>query len=162
MKMTRFVALLIVGVVACSGLAYAQSDTENEVMQTIVESFQYNNANLKGRADDYSKHGALEFWSSGGLLQEIPPGGRPDEFDAFSIQPKHIKVITLVEGQAVVAHFYMEGSMKPKGAPLVSHYLTRATQVYVKEDGGWKIRSSHWSPVAEGSGTTQTASVRKQ
>jgi len=75
----------------------------------------------------------------------------------FNLQPKHIKVITLVEGQAAVAVFYSEGSMKPKGSAAVNHYLTRATQVFVKEEGQWKIRSSHWSPVAGGSGTTQAA-----
>jgi ketosteroid isomerase-like protein len=47
--------------------------------------------------------------------------------------------------------------MKPKGAPAVNHYLTRVTQVFVKEDGKWKIRASHWSPISGGSGTTQTS-----
>ena len=55
------------------------------------------------------------------------------------------------------AHYYMEGFLKPKGLEAVPHYLTRVTQVYVKEDGRWKIRSSHWSPLAGGSGTSQTA-----
>jgi hypothetical protein len=140
----------------CSGFAYAQSDTEKEVTQTIIESNTYTNQNLKGRADDYSSKGALEFWSSGGLLQEIPPGGRPDAFDAINISAKNIRVTALVEGQAAVAQYYSEGSMKPKGAPAVGHYLTRVTQVFVKEAGKWKIRSSHWSAVMAGSGTTQT------
>jgi len=39
----------------------------------------------------------------------------------------------------------------------VSHYLTRVTQVYVKEGGSWKIRASHWSPVSGGSGTSQSS-----
>jgi hypothetical protein len=155
MKMKNAI-VLAAGLTLCSGVAYAQSDTEKEVTQTIIESNDYTNKNLKGRADDYSSKGALEFWSSGGLLQEIPPGGRPDDFDAVNITAKNIRVITLVEGQAAVAHFYAEGSMKPKGAPAVGHYLTRVTQVFVKEAGKWKIRSSHWSPVAGGSGTSQT------
>ena len=145
------------GLTLSCGLAYAQSDTEKEVTQTILDSNAYTNKNLKGQPDDYSSKGALEFWSSGGLLQEIAPGGRPEEFEVVNLVPKHIRVTTLVEGQAAVANYYAEGSMKPKGSAAVGHYLTRVTQVFVKEGGKWKIRSSHWSPIAGGSGTSQTA-----
>ena len=89
-------------------------------------------------------------------MHDIAPGGRPEPFEVFNIEVKHIKVITLVEGQAAVAHYYSEGSMKPKGSPAVNNYLTRVSQVFVKEDGKWKVRSSHWSPITGGSGTTQT------
>lgn len=139
-----------------SGFAYAQSETEKEVTKVIVESNDYTNKSLKQQPETYSAKGALEFWSSGGLLQEIAPGGRPEEFEAVNISVKNIQVIALVEGQAAVAHYYSEGSMKPKGAAAVSHYLTRVTQVFVKEGGKWKIRSSHWSPITGGTGTSQT------
>ena len=155
--MKTIFALLIAGLAIGSSLTYAQSATENEVIQTILDGNEYVRTNLRARPDDYSQHGALEFWSSGGLLTEVAPGGTPQEFDAFNVEPKHIKVITLVEGQAAVAVYYSEGSMKPKGSPAVNHYLTRVTEVYVKEEGKWKIRSAHWSPIAGGSGTTQTA-----
>jgi hypothetical protein len=148
--------LLVAGLSLCSGIAQAQSDTVKEVTQTIIESNAYTNKNLTTRSDEYSSKGALEFWSSGGLLQEVPASGRPESFDAIHTTAKNIQVITLVEGQAAVAHYYSEGSLKPKGAPAVAHYLTRVTQVFVKEDGKWKIRSSHWSAIAGGSGTTQT------
>jgi hypothetical protein len=149
--------VLSVGLTLCSGLAYAQSDTEKEVTQTIIDSNAYTNKNLKAQADEYSSKGALEFWSSGGLLQEIAPGGRPEEFDSISVTAKHIRVIPLVEGQVAVAHYYSEGSLKPKGATAIGHYLTRVTQVFVKEAGKWKIRSSHWSAITGGSGTSQAA-----
>jgi hypothetical protein len=154
--MRNVVALVIAGAFACSSLAYAESETEKEVKQAILEGNEYTNKNLAGRPDDYSQHGALEYWSSGGLLHDIAPGGRPEPFEVFNIEVKHIKVITLVEGQAAVAHYYSEGSMKPKGSPAVNNYLTRVSQVFVKEDGKWKVRSSHWSPITGGSGTTQT------
>ena len=37
------------------------------------------------------------------------------------------------------------------------HYLTRVMAVFVKEDGAWKIRAAHWSPLTGGKGTSQTA-----
>lgn len=153
-RISCILAFLLVGWAVPSTVS-AQSQTETEVMQTIHESNEYVNANLRD-ADDYSMHGALEFWSSGGLLQEIPPNGRLDVYDAINVQAKHIRVLPLAEGEAAVAHYYLEGSLAPKGAAPVGHYLARVTQVFVKEDGAWKIRSSHWSPVTGGSGTSQT------
>lgn len=154
--MKNTVLLAIAALTLISSHAFSQSQTEKEVAQTIVASSEFSNKNLKTNRDDYSSKGALEFWSSGGLMQEIAPTGRADEYEAISITPKNIRVITLVEGQAAVAHFYAEGSIKPKGSAAVGHYLTRVTQVFVKEGGKWKIRSSHWSPIAGGSGTSQT------
>ena len=102
-----------------------------------------------------SKLGALAFWSSGGLLQEASREGPLGGFVSFNVNPKHIHVITLVEGQAAVAMYYSEGSMHPEGADPVPNYRTRVTQVFVKEDGRWRLRASHWSALAPGSGTTQ-------
>jgi hypothetical protein len=52
----------------------------------------------------------LEFWSSGGFLQEVKAGSEPDEYVSVNIDAKHIHVITLVPGKVVVAQFYSEGS----------------------------------------------------
>ncbi len=117
----------------------------------------YAKKNLKDQDDTVSKDGSLEFWSSGGLLQEVKSGSEPNEYESINIDAKHIHVITLVPGQIAVAQFYSEGSMAPKGSAAVSNYFTRGTQVLVKEGGKWKVRAAHWSPIAGGSGTSQTA-----
>ncbi len=130
-------------------------DKEDIVNQIIAEN---NYANKNNRTMDiYSKDGALEFWSSGGLLNEVGIEGRINEFDSFNMNVKHIEVIILVPKKAAVAMYYSEGSMTPEGANPVGHYLTRVTQVFVKENGEWKVRASHWSPIAGGAGTSQTA-----
>ncbi len=94
------------------------------------------------------------FFLLASLLITVAPGcsgtGTP------AVEPPILKPV-IEPAPVSVAVYYSEGSMKPKGSPAVNHYLTRATQVFVKEEGQWKIRSSHWSPVAGGSGTTQTA-----
>jgi hypothetical protein len=46
--------------------------------------------------------------------------------------------------------------MQPKGLPAVPNYRTRVTQIFVKEDSGWKVRSAHWSPLMGGAGTSRT------
>jgi hypothetical protein len=137
--------------------AHADEATEQEVIKTIMDGNAYAKKNLKDQVDTVSKDGSLEFWSSGGFLQQVNAGAKPDEYESVNIDAKHIHVITLVPGKVAVAQFYSEGSMAPKNSAAVSNYRTRATQVYVKEDGKWKVRAAHWSPIASGSGTSQTA-----
>jgi ketosteroid isomerase-like protein len=154
-----FAISVVAALVVFPNIASAQSQTEQEITRQIIDGFNYTNTHLQTRSGEYSQHGSLEFWSSGGLLQELPASGGVDEYDAVNLQPKHIRVITLVEGQAAVALYYAEGSMKPKGSPATSNYLVRVTAVYVKEDGAWKIRSEHFSAILGGGGTTQTSQI---
>ena len=128
----------------------------DEVKKQIISSSEYLSKN-KRSINDYSNEGGLEFWSSGGLMHEIDPDGRPEVYDYANVKPKHIEVMILVPGKAAVAMYYSEGAMKPKGSPAVSHYMTRVTQAFVKEGGKWKVRASHWSPIQGGAGTSQTS-----
>jgi hypothetical protein len=151
--MRQFLKLLI-GIAVISSFILA-GDVD-EIKNQIMNNNEYSNKNNRS-VNEYSKNGALEFWSSGGLIQEIDPDGRPEEYDYFNLKVKHIEVIVLVPEKAAVAMYYSEGSMKPKNSPAVNHYMTRVTQAYVKEDGQWKVRASHWSPIQGGSGTSQTS-----
>jgi hypothetical protein len=151
--MRQFLKSLI-GIAVISSFILA-SDVD-EIKNQIMNNNEYSNKNNRS-VNEYSKNGALEFWSSGGLIQEIDPDGRPEEYDYFNLKVKHIEVIVLVPEKAAVAMYYSEGSMKPKNSPAVNHYMTRVTQAYVKEDGQWKVRASHWSPIQGGSGTSQTS-----
>lgn len=152
-------AILVLVSMFLFGSAFARADeaTEQEVIKTILDGNAYAKKNLRDQEDTVSKDGSLEFWSSGGLLQEVKAGGKPEEYESTNIDAKHIHVITLVTGKVAVAQYYSEGSMTRKGSAAVSNYRTRVTQVYVKEDGKWKVRAAHWSPIAGGSGTNQTA-----
>ena len=129
---------------------------KEDIIKQIMASNDYVNKN-KTNMSEYSKDGALEFLSSGGLLHEVGPGGRSDEYESFNMSIKHVEVLILVPKKAAVAMYYSEGSMTPKGSKPVSHYMTRVTQVFVKENGEWRIRASHLSPIMGGAGTSQTA-----
>ena len=151
--------VLIVAALLAFGTTVAHADeaTEQAIIKAIKDGNAYVKKNLKGMDDVISKKGSLEFWSSGGLLQKVDAGTTPQEFDAFNLNPKHITVITLVPGQVAVAQYYSEGQMSPKNTAAVTNYLTRVTEVYVKEGGKWKTRAAHYSPIAGGAGTSQTA-----
>lgn len=133
------------------------ADTADEVRSEIMSSSAYARENLKDMDGGVASQGALQFWSSGGLIQKVPANSPPATYEEFTLTPKHVEVVTLVEGKAAVAMYYSEGSYHQKGSEPVPHYMTRITEVYVKEGGKWKVRAAHYSPIAAGSGTRQSA-----
>ena len=151
--MKQFFKILF-GIAVISSFLVA-GDVE-EIKKQIMDNNKYFKKNKRG-ADEYSKLGALEFWSSGGLMQKVESNVRPELYDYANLDVKHIEVIVLVPNKAAVAMYYSEGSLKPKNSAAVGPYLTRVTRAYIKEDGQWKVRASHWSPIQGGSGTSQTS-----
>ena len=151
--MKQFFKILF-GIAVISSFLVA-GDVE-EIKKQIMDNNKYFKKNKRG-ADEYSKLGALEFWSSGGLMQKVESNVRPELYDYANLDVKYIEVIVLVPNKAAVAMYYSEGSLKPKNSAAVGHYLTRVTRAYIKEDGQWKVRASHWSPIQGGSGTSQTS-----
>jgi len=151
--------VLILACLSCfaATLVHADEATEQAVIKTLMDANDHTRKNLKGVGDTVAKDGSLEFWSSGGLLNKVKADAGPQEFDSFNLSLKHITVITLVPGKVAVAQYYSEGSMDPKTSAAVSNYRTRVTQVFVNEGGKWKVRAAHWSPIAGGAGTSQTA-----
>ena len=132
------------------------ADTATEVRQVILDDLAHMNQELNQDPMRLSKDGSKEFFSSGGLLNHLDRTSGGNTFEMFEGSIKHIEVVVLVEGQAAVAHFYQEAMMKPTGLPAVPNYRTRVTQIFVKEEGDWKIRAAHWSPLMGGAGTSQT------
>ncbi len=150
-------ALLTLALLILPAIAVADSHdaTIAEVKKTVEDNLAATRAAKQESPSVVSEHGSLEFWSSGGLLTSSSPDADPQDFEIFNLHPKHIEVIPLADGVAV-AMYYMEGTMQPKGFPVVSNYRTRVMTVYVKEDGAWKQRAGHWSALGGGSGTSQT------
>jgi hypothetical protein len=134
----------------------AQSSIEDAVRQTIEEWYRFGRENLRDMPGTYSRDGSLEFWSSGGLLQELAPNVPPLEYVFETRTAKHIRVTPLGPTTAVV-HMYVEGGYQEQGEVAVTNYLTRAMLVLVLEGGQWVTRAAHWSPIVGGTGTNQTA-----
>jgi len=134
----------------------AGTEGEKKVKQLILDDNAYALKNLKDKAKTISEIGSLEFWSSGGLLHSLQQNEKVREFDTYNLHPKHIKVIE-INATTAVALYYVEGNYQQKESENNANYLTRVMQVYVKEEGGWKIRAAHWSPLTGGKGTTETA-----
>lgn len=156
--MKKQIGLVLVALLCVPVIAMADSHEDavvSEVKKTILDGLAKVRETKMADPAEVSKHGSLEFWSSGGLIQFSAPDAEPSEYEVFNISAKHIEVIPLGE-DAAVAMFYNEGTIQPKGFDKVSTYRTRVLTVYVKEDGAWKQRAGHWSPLAGGAGTSQT------
>ena len=128
---------------------------ETEIIKLIQSNWEINN---KGNIDVrlMSEDGYYAFNSTGGLMvYDKNPNIRKNEWDSVSLTAKHIKVVSLVPGEAAVAMYYSEGSMTPKGSAAVPHYMTRVTEVFIKEKGKWVMKTAHYSPISGGSGTSQ-------
>jgi len=147
--------LIIAFVLSTSAFSQTNSVT-NEIKALILEDQRIANESNE-QILNYSKQGALEFWSSGGLLHTMTNDLQVNRFDDISLQAKHIEVISIANGEAAVAMYYNEGSLKPLNGASVSHYLTRITQVFVKENDKWVVVAAHYSPVTGGSGTSQSS-----
>lgn len=158
--MSRMPVLVLISVLialAAQGPLLAQQDPQAaEVRQAIRDSYEYARTNLKDAPNPTSKDGSVGFWSSGGLIQYVPADTPAAEYVVNTLRPKHIRVIVLADGVAV-ANFYVEGAVHQKDGAPIPNYLTRVTQVMVKEDGAWKVRSDHFSAVIGGRGTDATA-----
>ena len=150
----RFTSALALTLSVLSSTVMA--DTATEVRQVILDELAHMNQELNQDPMRLSKDGSKEFFSSGGLLNHLDRTSGGNTFEMFQGSIKHIEVVVLVEGQAAVAHFYQEAMMQPTGLPAVPNYRTRVTQIFVKEEGDWKIRAAHWSPLMGGAGTSQT------
>ena len=150
----RFTSALALTLCVLSSTVMA--DTATEVRQVILDHLAHMNQELNQDPMRLSKDGSKEFFSSGGLLNHLDRTSGGNTFEMFEGSIKHIEVVVLVEGQAAVAHFYQEAMMQPTGLPAVPNYRTRVTQIFVKEEGDWKIRAAHWSPLMGGAGTSQT------
>ena len=95
MKKHRLIVLALFTAAALLATPALSQNAAEEVAERIRESYEVQRS---GQFDpNYSsKKGTLNFWSSGGLLQETSPDP-PDEVLTSNLYPKHINVI--VEGQ---------------------------------------------------------------
>ena len=133
------------------------ADTADEIKAMIIQDHADVHKNLADKNDGYSKHGSVEFWSIGGLIQYVQANAPIANWKNYSLTPKHIEVVTLVEDQTAAVIYYSEGLFHETNQSLVSHNIARVTDVYVREDGKWKLRAAHYSPIAAGQGTGQTS-----
>lgn len=156
MARKAWLSMAVAALIAVPGLAHAQqSEAQQAVRQAIRDNYEYSRENLTNNPATNSADGTLEFWSSGGLLNNVQPGTPAAQYEAFNVTPKYIWIVMLADDQAAMAQYYAEGSYHAVGQDPIDDYVTRVTQIWVNEGGEWKLRGSHFSPLMGGSGISQ-------
>ena len=72
-KLTVIISIFVV-------ISFSYANDKDEITKEIVKAIDYLNKN-KSTYNNYSTDGALEFWSSGGLLNYIPKSGPNINYD---------------------------------------------------------------------------------
>ena len=67
--------MVCIGLLILNPVRLIAGDKEDLIKQILANNA-YSKENSQA-ADEYSSKGALELWSSGGLLQTVEPDGRP-------------------------------------------------------------------------------------
>ena len=147
---------IIVSVLIITGSLLIAND-ENEVTRVVNKHWEYqNNKNWKKFVGTLYSGGTMNGDSNGSFwyMQEstvaaVTEGQAPN--NKFNFKPRYIEIDVLEKGRVAIAYYYLVGSYSINGQEK-NDYRTRVSQVLVKEKGGWKIKSGHFTPLYSGSG----------
>ena len=133
------------------------ANDEAEVTEIVNKHWEYQNKkNWKKYVGTLYSDGTMNGDSNGSFwyMQEstvaaVTEGQAPS--NEFNFKPRYIKIDVLEKDRVAIAYYYLVGSYSINGQEK-NDYRTRVSQVFVKEEGGWKIKSGHFTPLYSGSG----------
>lgn len=133
--------------------AYAQSSAETEAVDAVKIYWQArNDQDFKTQTDLTSAKGTLDANSDGSFFRTSPKASAKEleeQLAGSQATKVYYPEATALGGNVVMVRYYLEGVIEsPAGK--VPNYRTRVTTALVKESGGWKIRSWHFSPLHDG------------
>ena len=133
------------------------ANDEAQVTEIVNKHWEYQNKkNWKKYVGTLYSGGTMNGDSNGSFwyMQEstvaaVTEGQAPS--NEFNFKPRYIKIDVLEKDRVAIAYYYLVGSYSINGQEK-NDYRTRVSQVFVKEEGGWKIKSGHFTPLYSGSG----------
>ena len=133
------------------------ANDQAEVTEIVNKHWEYQNKkNWKKYVGTLYSGGTMNGDSNGSFwyMQEstvaaVTEGQAPS--NEFNFKPRYIKIDVLEKDRVAIAYYYLVGSYSINGQEK-NDYRTRVSQVFVKEEGGWKIKSGHFTPLYSGSG----------
>ena len=133
------------------------ANDEAEVTEIVNKHWEYQNKkNWKKYVGTLYSGGTMNGDSNGSFwyMQEstvaaVTEGQAPS--NEFNFKPRYIKIDVLEKDRVAIAYYYLVGSYSINGQEK-NDYRTRVSQVFVKEEDGWKIKSGHFTPLYSGSG----------
>ena len=133
------------------------ANDQAEVTEIVNKHWEYQNKkNWKKYVGTLYSGGTMNGDSNGSFwyMQEstvaaVTEGQAPS--NEFNFKPRYIKIDVLEKDRVAIAYYYLVGSYSINGQEK-NDYRTRVSQVFVKEEDGWKIKSGHFTPLYSGSG----------
>lgn len=149
----KWLALALVTVV--SGSAFA-GDTD-DVIDRIHAYWDARNAmDYAAQHSMRSEKGVLSANSDGSFFSSTPGNATLDDtrqslssLKESDVEVRYPEAHEIAEG-AVLARYYLEGNLVFADGSRADEYRVRATEVWVRENGEWKARSVHYSPLHGG------------
>ena len=128
------------------------ANDEAEVTEIVNKHWEYQNKkNWKKFVGTLYSGGTMNGDSNGSFwyMQEstvaaVTKGQAPN--NKFNFKPRYIEIDILEKGRVAIVYYYLVGSYSINGQEK-NDYRTRVSQVFVKEGGGWKIKSGHFTPL---------------
>lgn len=142
--------------VAVPAISLADGHDEEVIRKNVVEMWKQVAAKkLDGSLT--SPNGVTQATSAGGFWRTLSRAENVaqinDDDSTLDFRPAYIEV-RLLGSKKDVAHvsYYLSGTIFLNGAPPITNYRTRVSQVWEKLDGKWVVAAAHYSPLFGGSG----------
>ena len=150
-------SILLVLIIASIGFLIA--DDKSEVINAVSSHWKYQNEkNWKKFVGTLHSEGTMNGDSNGSFwfrqestVSAVTANGWGSPNNKFDFEPRYVEIDILEKGKIAIAFYYLVGSYTINGISK-SDYRTRVSQVFIKVDGGWKIKSGHFTQLHGGSG----------
>jgi len=149
----------ILFVLIFASIGFLIADDKSEVINAVSSHWEYQNEkNWKKFVGTLHSEGTMNGDSNGSFwfkqestVSAITANGWGSPNNKFDFEPRYIEIDVLEKGKIAIAYYYLVGSYTINGTSK-SDYRTRVSQVFIKENGSWKIKSGHFTQLHGGSG----------
>lgn len=151
--MKLFVGILASAAFSVAAMADNHSSATDKVLELVETHWEArNNNDYKTQRDLMSKGTHYHANSSGTFFYaEARPSLEALEEDLagnYDVTVMYPNAVQLSE-TVILSRYYLEGQIEAEGTT-VNNYRTRVSHIWVMEDGKWKSKSWHFSPLHAG------------
>jgi len=140
---------------AITGSAFAD-DTDDVIDRIRAYWDARNKMDYATQHEMRSEKGVLSANSDGSFFSSTSSSATLDDtkeslssLTESEVEVRYPEAYEIAEG-AVLARYYLEGNLVFDDGSRADEYRVRATEVWVRENGAWKARSVHYSPLHAG------------
>lgn len=152
----RKLTLIIIGLILIHPSQVRADDKED--VTAVIKKLWVDVSNKKVNSSTIFTKGVWQARSDGGLWDFLTPDEVEtlinDSPNNLRFRPYHVEVGIIGQNKDVAyANYYLVGTITgPNRKVIASNYRTRASDIFIKENGKWVTVSMHYSPLHGGMG----------